>query len=127
MSIEVVVVVATPSFCIHRMSTAAAENVCGGGRRRKRGCYTSKRKNVSTNYIIPTYIAYGKGGISLCLCCGITRKGSHGSSETTILDILLLFSLFISVMGLHSESICTSLHRQHLCKGIYYVDKGAKR
>ena len=40
---------------------------------------------------------------------------------------LLLFSLFISVMGLHSESICTSLHRQHLCKGIYYVDKGAKR
>ena len=95
MSIEVVVVVATPSFCIHRMSTAAAENVCGGGGEEEENeAVTRQKENVSTNYIIPTYIAYGKGGISLCLCCGITRKGSHGSSETTILDIFC-FSLYL--------------------------------
>lgn len=104
MSIEVVGVVATPSFCIHRMSTAAAENVWGK-KEEENEAVTCQKENFSTNYIIQTFIAYGRRGISLCLC-GITRKGiSQAAARQQFYIFPLLFSVFISVMGLHSESI----------------------
>jgi hypothetical protein len=58
------------------------------------------------------------------------ERNQPGSSETTILYISFAFLCIYKRNGptFRVYTVYAQVyHRQHLCQGIYYVDKGAKR